>query len=115
MKLTTLLISTALLTTLSCAAEELYKVSTSIYDHGELIASPVLVVEAGKTATVREDDKFSYQLTITPEQNDRAKLVTVLTLNGETLQPELLVAYGQEASIEIGNRKLRLLVDKHAG
>jgi len=115
MKLTTLLISTALLTTLSCAAEELYKVSTSIYDNGELIASPVLVVEAGKTATVREDDKFSYQLTMTPEQNDSAKLVTVLTLNGETVQPMLIVRYGQPATIEIEGRKLSLQVDKHEG
>ncbi len=106
------LLAVSLLASALCVAAETYQVSTSVHLHGELIASPVMVVEADKMASITMGNDFHYNLTVKPNQDDTVDVITAVTLGKDTVTPSFTVAYGKEATMEMGSQKLTLLVTK---
>lgn len=112
MKIKASLLITTLLASASCFAADTYQVSTSVYSQGKLVASPTMVVEADKMASITMDNGFSYNLTVSPNQDETAGIVAAVTVGDSTINPSFTVAYGKEATMEIGAQKLTLLVSK---
>lgn len=106
------LLVTALLASASCFAADTYQVSTSVYSQGKLVAAPTMVVEANKMASVTTGNNFSYNLTVKPNQDETVGVVAAVTIGDSKINPSFTVAYGKEATIEIGAQKLTLLVSK---
>ena len=63
MKIKASLLVTTLLASASCFAADTYQISTSVYSQGKLVASPTMVVEADKMASIRMDNGTEYQKT----------------------------------------------------
>ena len=106
------LLVTALVASASCFAADTYQVSTSVYSQGKLVAAPKIVVEPNKTALITIGSNFSYNLTVKPNQDETADVVAVVTVDDNKINPSFTVAYGKEATIEIGAQKLTLMVSK---
>ncbi len=106
------LLAVSLFASVSCFAAESYQVSTSVYANGELVASPVMVVEADKIASITIGDDFSYSLTVKPNQDETVGVTTAVTVGKDTVTPSFTLAYGKEATMEIGSQKLTLLISK---
>jgi hypothetical protein len=96
----------------SCIAADTYQVSTTVYTHGEKVASPVLLVEADKMASITIGNDFSYSLTVTPNPDQTARIATEVTVGDNRIMPSFTVTYGTEATMEVGAQKLTLLVSK---
>ena len=112
MKIRASLFVASVLASACCFAAQTYQVSTSVYLDGKLIASPVMVVEANKMASITVGEDFSYNLTVKPNQGDTVDVITAVTLGKDRVTPSFTVAYGKEASMEMGPQKLTLLVTK---
>ncbi|WP_205987550.1 MULTISPECIES: hypothetical protein [Pseudoalteromonas] len=112
MRVNASLLVSALLCSVSCFAADTYKVSTSVYVEGELLASPTMTVEADKVASITIDNDVRYNFTIKPNQDNTAGVIATVTVGGETIRPSLVVAYEEEAIVEVGSQKLTLLVSK---
>ncbi|WP_462177286.1 hypothetical protein [Pseudoalteromonas gelatinilytica] len=106
------LIAGALLVSTSCFAADSFQVETSVYKANELLASPVMLVEENKTATISIGEGFSYEITVIPQQNNTAAVETSITLAGSNFTPSFMVEYGKQASFEIGENKVSILVSK---
>jgi hypothetical protein len=106
------LLSVSLFASVSCFAAQTYQVSTSVYANGELVASPVMVVEADKMASITIGDDFSYNLTVRPNHDETVDVTTAVKVGSDTVTPSFTLAYGKEATMEIGSQKLTLLVSK---
>jgi len=106
------LLSVSLFASVSCFAAQTYQVSTSVYADGELVASPVMVVEADKMASIIIGDDFSYNLTVRPNHDETVDVTTAVKVGSDTVTPSFTLAYGKEATMEIGSQKLTLLVSK---
>ncbi len=106
------LLSVSLFASVSCFAAQTYQVSTSVYADGELVASPVMVVEADKMASITIGDDFSYNLTVRPNHDETVDVTTAVKVGSDTVTPSFTLAYGKEATMEIGSQKLTLLVSK---
>jgi hypothetical protein len=106
------LLSVSLFASVSCFAAQTYQVSTSVYTDGELVASPVMVVEADKMASITIGDDFSYNLTVRPNHDETVDVTTAVKVGSDTVTPSFTLAYGKEATMEIGSQKLTLLVSK---
>jgi hypothetical protein len=105
-------LSVFLFASVSCFAAQTYQVSTSVYADGELVASPVMVVEADKMASITIGDDFSYNLTVRPNHDETVDVTTAVKVGSDTVTPSFTLAYGKEATMEIGSQKLTLLVSK---
>uniref|UniRef100_A0A486XSL9 Uncharacterized protein n=1 Tax=Rheinheimera sp. BAL341 TaxID=1708203 RepID=A0A486XSL9_9GAMM len=112
MKIKASLLVSTLLASVSCFAADTYQVSTAVHSQGKLVASPVMVVETNKMAAITIGNDFSYNLTVTPNHDETARVVAEVTVADSTINPAFTVAYGKEASMEIGAQKLTLLVTK---
>ena len=112
MKIKASLLVATLLASVSCFAADTYQVSTSVYFQGELVASPTMVVEADKGASISMGNGFSYNLKVAPNQDETAGIVAAVTVGDSTINPSFTVAYSKEATMEIGDQKLTLLVSK---
>lgn len=112
MKIKVILLTASLFASMSCFAAETYQVSTSVYANGELVASPVMVVEADKMASITIGDDFSYNLTVKPNQDETVNVTTAVTVGNDTINPSFTLAYNKEATMEMGSQKLTLLVNK---
>ena len=98
----------------SCFAADAYKVSTSVFKDGELIASPVMLVNAEEMASIAVDNKFQYNLTVKPSNEHTAKVITAVKIDDDLTEQETTVAYDKEATVDNGKDKLTLLVRKIA-
>ena len=96
----------------SCFAADAYKVSTSVFKDGELIASPMMLVNAEEMASIAVDTEFQYNLTVKPYNEHTAKVVTALKVGDDVAEHETTVAYDKEATVDNGKDKLTLLVRK---
>lgn len=112
MKIKASLLITTLLTSASCFATNTYQVATSVYSQDKLVAAPTMVVEADKMASITMGNGFSYDLTVKPNQDGTAGVITAVTFGDSTLNPSFTVKYGKKTTIEIGAQKLILLVSK---
>jgi len=112
MKLQTSLLIASLVASMASAATEAYRVSTSIYSQGQLVAAPEMVVEANQMASFSVGNDFSYHLKVTPNQGATAAVETSVTVGDIRLNPSFTVTYGKEATIEVGAQKLTILVNR---
>ncbi|AMN48726.1 hypothetical protein [Psychrobacter sp. P2G3] len=106
------LLLAAVLASGSTFAADAYKVSTSVFKDGELIASPVMLVNAEEMASIAVDTDFEYNLTVKPSNEHTAKVVTALKVGDDVTEHETTVVYDKEATVDNGNDKLTLLVRK---
>lgn len=72
----------------------------------------MLIIEADKTASFTLGNDFSYNRTITPKQEQTLSVTTAVTFGSDTINPSFIMAYGKEASMEIGDKKLTLVISK---
>lgn len=112
MKLKASLLIATLLASVPCFADYTYQVSTSVYSDGTLLASPTMLVEADKEASIKLGTDFSYFLTLKPNKDETVDVITAVTVGDRTITPSLTVANGKEATIKIGSQTLTLLVNK---
>ena len=96
----------------SCFAADVYKVSTSVFKDGELVASPVMLVNAEEMASITIDTELQYNLTVKPYNEHTAKVVTAVKVGDDVAEHETTVAYDKEATVNNGKDKLTLLVRK---
>ncbi|WP_350657283.1 hypothetical protein [Psychrobacter sp. S1-30-MNA-CIBAN-0213] len=108
------LLLAAVLASGSSFAADFYKVSTSVFKDGELIASPVMLVNAEEMASIAVDTEFQYNLIVKPYNEHTAKVITALKVGDELTEQETTVAYDKEATVDNGKDKLTLLVRKIA-
>ncbi|WP_428613549.1 hypothetical protein [Pseudoalteromonas sp.] len=106
------LIAGALLVSTSCFAADSFQVETSVYKANELLASPVMLVEEKKPATISIGEGVSYEITVIPQQNNTAAVETSITLADSNFTPSFIVEYGKQSSFEIGENKVSILVSK---
>lgn len=114
MKIKAIFSIAALLASMSSFAANKYQVSTSIYSDSMLVASPTMVVEADKVASISLGTDLRYDLTINPKEDKTAGVMTTIKIGDNTISPAFNVTYGKEASIEVGSQKLTIIVDKIA-
>ncbi len=93
-------------------AAQTYKVATTLVKNGELIASPVLVVEAGKEASVTMGSAFKYNLKVVPNSDNTATLSTALQSGETKMNPVMTVIYDQEATMQFDGHRLSVVVSK---
>lgn len=106
-------VALSLLLSLPSIAAETFQVSSSVYQNGELVESPVMVVEADKKAYMTIGDDFRYELTVSSNSGDTVQVQAVVNVGEISMSPSLTMFYDKEASVEIGETKLTVLVSKH--
>lgn len=104
-----------ILASLPSLAAETFQFSSSIYRNGELVESPVMIVEADKKAYMTIGDDFRYELTVSPNADQTVQVKTALTINQVSASPVLTVAYDKQASVEVGKTKLTVRVNQYNG
>ena len=90
-----------------------YIVKAKLYQHDKLIGSPTLMVNENESAEISLDSLANnYQLNITLNEVDEksVKVATNIRVGNQAVSPEMLVNYGEEASIIIEQEKLSLTV-----
>ena len=102
-----------ILASLPSIAAETFHVASSIYQNGELVESPVMIVEADKKAYMTIGDNFRYELTVSSQSEDTVKVETAMEVGNASMKPSLTVFYDKEASVKVGDTKLTVLVSKH--
>ena len=98
-------------------AAEVYRVSAQVYRLGELIASPVMLVEEGETSggtvSVPGEAQYRFVVLIRPAAKDQVSLSLEWTSGKTTLQPNLLVDIDKETSVTIDKSRMVLLVERY--
>jgi|AntDeeMinimDraft_5_1070356.scaffolds.fasta_scaffold33379_1 hypothetical protein len=112
MKTKRYLLLVSLLASLSCFAADTFQVSSSVFKGGELLESPVMVVQADKRAYMTIGDDFHYELTVSPKQGETVEVSTKIKVGENSINPSLTLIYDREASVEIDQTKLMVLVSK---
>nr|WP_136252404.1 hypothetical protein [Ningiella ruwaisensis] len=93
-------------------ADDTFRVSTSVYVNGELLGSPEMILESNKSATLSIGESFNYRVTVHPKSINTAEIVTELSDSTGAMNPRFVVEYGKEASIEIGEKLITVLVTR---
>ncbi|MCF2849548.1 hypothetical protein NH514_20325 [Pseudoalteromonas sp. ACER1] len=106
------LVAGVFLASTSCFAADSFQVETSVYKANELLASPEMLVEEKQPASISIGEGFSYEVKVTPLQNNTAAIETSITLAGRSFAPSFVVEYSKQASFEIGENKMSILVTK---
>jgi len=95
-----------------------YRVSVQVFRLGEVIASPVMLVEEGETVggtySVSGSAQYRFVVLIRPMADDQVSISLEFTSGKITIQPNLLVDINKETSVTIDNTNLVLLVERHA-
>ena len=92
-----------------------YIVKTKLYQQDKLIGSPTLMVRENEAATISLDQLQSdYQLNIILNEVDdnSVSVATNIRVDDQSISPEMLVNYGEEASIMIEHKKLSLTIER---
>jgi len=113
MGIKSLVAASGLLMSLPSMAAETFQVSSSVYRNGELVESPVMIVEADKKAYMTIGNDFRYELTVSSKSEDTVQVQTAVNVGNSIINPSLTVFYDKEASVEVGDTKLTVLVSKH--
>jgi hypothetical protein len=93
-------------------ANDKFTVNAKIFNDKKLIGSPILVVNSSKEASISVDDLYSFSLTLTPVNDSTVNLATELELGEDYIAPSLVVELGKEATINIGDKELSVIVNK---
>ncbi len=97
-------------------AAEKYRVSVQVYRLGELIASPVMLVEEGETSggtvSIPGEAQYKFVVLVRPVADDQVSISLEWTSGKITLQPNLLVDIGKETSVTIDQSRMVLLVER---
>jgi hypothetical protein len=98
-------------------AAEVYRVSAQVYRLGELIASPVMLVEEGETSggtvSVPGEAQYRFVVLVRPAAEDQVSVSLEWTSGNITLQPNLLVDIDKETSVTIDKSRMVLLVERY--
>jgi len=100
--------------TSNALAAQKYLVGVQVYHFGELIAEPVLKVEADQTAgghyTVPGEKQYKIVVLVRPMADDQVSVSLQFSSGKLNIQPNLLVDIGKETSATIDKVRLVLLV-----
>ncbi len=95
---------------------EIYRVSVQVYRLGELIASPVMLVEEGETSggtvSIPGEAQYRFVVLVRPVADDQVSVSLEWTSGKINLQPNLLVDIDKETSVIIDQSRLVLLVER---
>lgn len=99
-------------------AAEKYRVSAQIFRLGEVIGSPVMLVEEGETMagtySAPGEPQYRFVVLIRPVADDQVSISLEFTSGKITLQPNLLVDINKETSVTIDKTRMVLLVEKES-
>ena len=108
-----ILVLTSLLFSGMLAAQETYTVNLSIHSNDKLLGRPsIMGVETNKEASVSVSELYSVSLKVEEREDDTIYIPFKLNLNGKDYAPSLIVKIDSEASVEVGEMKLSVLVSK---
>ncbi len=93
-------------------AQETYTVNLSIHSNSELLASPSLVVETNKEASISVGELYDISFKLEVREDETIYVPFNLNINEKDYSPSLIVKLGSEASIEVGGMKLSVLISK---
>lgn len=101
---------------LDCAAANAYRVEATLRHAGESFATPAAVVEAGKPATIEVAGDKGYRLSLDVEElaEGKLKVSAVLASSYGSMSPELVVAPGQPAAVDVGDLGISVTVSPRA-
>tara|TARA_Y100001963_G_C6727800_1_gene422342 strand:- start:703 stop:1038 length:336 start_codon:yes stop_codon:yes gene_type:complete len=91
------------------ALAQVYDVAIEIMDNDKVIATPRLIVEEGKTASVSVSDVFDLSMTVR-KQDSAYAVITELKIAEESISPSLLMKPNEPASVMVGDTGLRLTI-----
>lgn len=108
------LLSTLLLIwgTHSIAAENQFTIKSTIWQSGEVVGKPVIRVVENETASLSIEDTFTYEVKTNSLNDEQVVVSSILSIKGQQIFPKLTVELGKEASIQIGETMLTILVSK---
>jgi heat shock protein HslJ len=99
-------------------ATEMYRVSAQIFRLGELIGSPVMLVEEGETTggtySAPGEAQYRFVVLIRPVADDQVSASLEFTSGKITIQPNLLVDINKETSVTIDETRMVLLVERES-
>ncbi|CAM5195060.1 hypothetical protein [Alishewanella longhuensis] len=111
MKIKVSFLIASLLASASCFAGEKFQVSSFVFTNGELVASPVLVVEEGKTAQVSSEG-FNFSVNVKQEDNT-AVLLNLVSNNAEfERNTSVIFQIGEKLQLELGEQSFEFLITK---
>ena len=93
-------------------ANESFTVSAKLYDNKKLIGSPTVVVTPKNEASISVGEVYSISFTLTPGDGSIVNLATDLKIGKEHTAPSFSVELDKEATINIGDNELSVLVSK---
>ncbi|MCF6264810.1 MAG: hypothetical protein L3J24_14655 [Xanthomonadales bacterium] len=93
-------------------AQETYMVNLNIHSNSELLASPSLMVENNKQVSVSVRELYDISFKIQVREDETIYVPFNLNINGKDHSPSLIVRIDTEASIEVGEMKLSVLISK---
>ena len=109
-----LLLLLGLSLTVSVSAAQKYRVSAQVYHFGELIAQPVIEVDAGQTTggqySVPGEKHYKFLVLVRPAAKDQVSISLQFSSGKLNIQPNLLVDIDKETSATIDKVRLVLLV-----
>ncbi len=94
------------------SAENTYVVESRLYVDNNLIGSPVITAEAGKTSKVLVSGLYEYDVVITEQEKEIISVSANIEIDGKKYEPSLSTTLGNEGSLEIGELKWSLKVKK---
>ena len=96
----------------SVAAHADYRVDTKLYQAGQLVGAPSMVVKANKPATVSVNSTYDIELMLEPYDSQQVRVTATVNLHGIPMRPTLLVELGKPNSLTIGDRRMEVVVNK---
>jgi hypothetical protein len=90
-----------------------YSIEAKLYQQGKLIDSPSLFVNENEMATIAiNSSTTNYQLDIilNEQEDNRVKVATNIHIGDQSISPEILVNFGEQANIVMEQEKLSLIV-----
>ncbi len=114
MKITPLLFLLVLLVSCAAAEKPKYLVSLTMQVSGEEVASPSMLVEAGKPASVSVSDRFEWEL-VASERGEAIFLDTEFRSEERSVDYEISVTPGEKVSLQVGTGTITLVAERVEG
>lgn len=101
---------------LDCAAANAWRVEATLRHGGESFATPTVVLEAGKPATIEVAGDKGYRLSLDVEEmaGGKLRLGAVLASPQGGMSPVLVVVPGQPATVDVGDLGMTVTVAPQA-
>ena len=92
------------------AETDVFIVASKVTVDSKLIGSPVVLLKAGEETKMVIEDIFELSLLVTQAEGGTVLVAADLTIDGETVSPNIMVEPGQEFGMGIGETVISMTV-----